>query len=278
MFDHVTIRVSDLAASRRFYLEALGLPTNDGEFIEWDAFGISPGDDVSRKLHVGFGVPDRDAVDAWWNRMTGAGYRSDGEPGPRPEYNETYYGAFVLDPDGNSVEAVHHYRSRTGEIDHVWLRTHDLAAAKRFYATIAPVVGLELVRDTAELVRFSDGEGSFTFVHGDEPTHNVHLAFGVGDAGERSRASTRLQPAPATPTTGRPASGPNTTRAITARSCSTPTVTTSRPSSTIGRISRRRRARGRSARAPRRPSRPPTSRRVSRRPPRRSTPRGRRAG
>jgi catechol 2,3-dioxygenase-like lactoylglutathione lyase family enzyme len=99
VFDHVTIRVSDLAASRRFYLEALGLPTNDGEFVEWDAFGISPGDDVSRKLHVGFGVPDRDAADAWWNRMTGAGYRSDGEPGPRPEYNETYYGAFVLDPD-----------------------------------------------------------------------------------------------------------------------------------------------------------------------------------
>lgn len=181
MFDHVTIRVSDLAASRRFYVEALGLPTNDGEYVEWDAFGITAGDDVSRRLHVGFGVSDREAVDAWWTRMTGAGYRSDGEPGPRPEYSETYYGAFVLDPDGNSVEVVHHYRSRTGGIDHVWLRTRDVAAAKRFYVTIAPVVGLELVRDTAELVRFSDGEGSFTFVAGDEPTHNVHLAFGVGD-------------------------------------------------------------------------------------------------
>ena len=185
MFDHIDIAVSDLAASRAFYEEALGLPTLDGEWVEWGDFGITAIDEdhsLTRKLHIAFGIADRDSVDAWWNRMTGAGYRSDGEPGPRPEYNETYYGAFVLDPDGNSVEAVHHYRSRTGGIDHVWLRTRDVAAAKRFYATIAPVVGLELVRDTAELIRFSDGEGSFTFVAGNEPTHNVHLAFGVGDA------------------------------------------------------------------------------------------------
>jgi catechol 2,3-dioxygenase-like lactoylglutathione lyase family enzyme len=99
VFDHVTIRVSDLAASRRFYVEALGLPTHDGEFVEWGAFGITPGEDVSRLLHVGFAVEDRAAVDAWWNRMTEAGYRSDGEPGPRPEYAASYYGAFVLDPD-----------------------------------------------------------------------------------------------------------------------------------------------------------------------------------
>lgn len=100
MFDHVTIRVSDLAASRRFYTEALGLPTNDGEYVEWGDFGIAPGDQPTRNLHVGFGVEDRDAVDAWWARLTEAGYESDGEPGPRPIYTESYYGAFVLDPDG----------------------------------------------------------------------------------------------------------------------------------------------------------------------------------
>ena len=49
---------------------------------------------------------------------------------------------------GNSVGAVHHYRSRTGEIDHVWLRTGDLAATKAFYETVAPAVGIELVRET----------------------------------------------------------------------------------------------------------------------------------
>jgi catechol 2,3-dioxygenase-like lactoylglutathione lyase family enzyme len=179
MFDHVTIRVSNLEAARRFYELALGAPTYDGVYVEWGEFGITAGDAVTRNLHVGFGVEDREAVSAWWKRLTDAGYRSDGEPGPRPEYTETYFGAFVLDPDGNSVEAVHHYRSRSGALDHVWLRTRDVAASRRFYSTVAPVVGLELVRDQDDLVRWSDGVGSFTFVTGERPTENVHLAFGA---------------------------------------------------------------------------------------------------
>ena len=184
VFDHLTIRVSDFPASRRFYDEALGLPTHDGDHTEWGAFGIVASDRpdaVTRRVHVGFGVEDRDAVDAWWLRMTEAGYPSDGEPGPRPEYSETYYGGFVLDPDGNSVEAVHHNRSRSRHIDHVWFRTRDVPAIRTFYETIAPVVGIDLVRDDPDRVRFSDGDGSFTFVAGDEPTHNVHIAFGVAD-------------------------------------------------------------------------------------------------
>ena len=183
MFDHVDIAVSDFAASRRFYELALGDPTADDQWLEWGDFGITPVDaehPLTRRLHVGFGVESHAAVDSWWETMIAAGYRSDGEPGPRPEYNDTYYGAFVLDPDGNSIEAVNHYRSRTGEIDHVWLRTADLAATKAFYETVAPAVGIELVRETPELVRFSDGAGSFTFVAG-EPTEHVHLAFGVPD-------------------------------------------------------------------------------------------------
>jgi catechol 2,3-dioxygenase-like lactoylglutathione lyase family enzyme len=179
MFDHVDLHVSNLFESRAFYREALGLPDEDGDFVEWGDFGIHEHDEVTRNLHVGFGVEDRDAVDAWWLRMTEAGYQSDGEPGPRPQYTESYYGAFVLDPDGNSIEAVHHYRSRPREIDHVWYRTRDLAAIKRFYDTVAPVVGIELVRETDELVRFSGGAGSFTFLLGDEPTEHVHHAFGV---------------------------------------------------------------------------------------------------
>jgi catechol 2,3-dioxygenase-like lactoylglutathione lyase family enzyme len=101
VFDHLTVRVSDLGASRRFYTEALGLPTHDGDYVEWGDFGIALAGGPTRNLHVGFGVADRDAVDAWWNRLTEAGYASDGEPGPRPEYTETYYGAFVLDPDSH---------------------------------------------------------------------------------------------------------------------------------------------------------------------------------
>jgi catechol 2,3-dioxygenase-like lactoylglutathione lyase family enzyme len=184
MFDHVDITVSDLAASRAFYQEALGLPTVEGEWMEWGDFGIQAADEehgVTRNLHVGFGVEERGAVDAWWMRLTEAGYESDGEPGPRPQYSERYYGAFVLDPDGNSVEAVHHETSRAGEIDHLWLRTGDVAAAKRFYETVAPVVGITLRHDSADRVQFSDGRGSFSFVAGEEPTRNVHLAFGVPD-------------------------------------------------------------------------------------------------
>lgn len=183
MFDHVDIRVSDFAASRAFYGEALGPPTVvDGELVEWGDFGIvdpSDGSPVARRLHIAFGVEDCDAVDAWWTRLIEAGYESDGEPGPRPQYGESYYGGFVVDPDGNSVEAVHHDTSRTGEIDHLWLRTRDVAAARRFYETVAPVVGITLRHDSPDRVRFSDGHGSFSFVAGDEPTENVHLAFGV---------------------------------------------------------------------------------------------------
>jgi catechol 2,3-dioxygenase-like lactoylglutathione lyase family enzyme len=184
MFDHVGIAVSDLAASRAFYHEALGLPDVEGEFIEWGDFGIQAVDDehsLTRNLHIAFGVADREAVDAWWSRMIEAGYRSDGEPGPRTEYSASYYGGFVIDPDGNSVEAVHHNTSRVGEIDHLWLRTGDVAAAKRFYELVAPIVGITLRHDSTDRVQFSDGQGSFSFVAGDVPTENVHLAFGVGD-------------------------------------------------------------------------------------------------
>jgi catechol 2,3-dioxygenase-like lactoylglutathione lyase family enzyme len=186
MFDHADIHVSDLAASRRFYLEALGLPTSDAEYVAWGDFGIEPvstDHPLTRHLHIAFGAEDRDAVDAWWGRMTEAGYESDGEPGPRPQYSPEYYGAFVLDPDGNSVEAVHHTTSRPGEIDHLWLRTADVDAAARFYEAVAPVVGITAERSRPDFlhIRFDDGTGSFSFVTGDEPTQNVHLAFGVPD-------------------------------------------------------------------------------------------------
>jgi catechol 2,3-dioxygenase-like lactoylglutathione lyase family enzyme len=177
VFDHAEIRVRDRAASRAFYELALGEPTHDGaDFTEWGSFGIAAGP-LSRRLHAGFGVPDRAAVDAWWQRMTDAGYESDGDPGPRPQYSEGYYGGFVLDPDGNSIEAVVHETSSEG-LDHLWLRTRDVDAERRFYEAIADVVGITPVRDAH--FRFADGSGSFTFVEG-APTENIHLAFAVSD-------------------------------------------------------------------------------------------------
>jgi hypothetical protein len=80
-------------------------------------------------LHVGFGVSSRERIDEFWRVGTEAGYRDDGEPGPRPEYGDDYYGGFLLDPDGDSVEAVH-FEGVRGGVDHLWLRVANVEALK----------------------------------------------------------------------------------------------------------------------------------------------------
>jgi catechol 2,3-dioxygenase-like lactoylglutathione lyase family enzyme len=143
VFDHVTIRVSDRDLSERFYetvLPLLGLTrTNDRRYVEWADFSIARASDdkpVTRRLHVGFTAPSRQHVDELWRAGTAAGHRDDGAPGLRPQYNEDYYSAFLLDPDGNSIEAVHHgCVERRGSIDHLWMRVADVAASRRFYET-----------------------------------------------------------------------------------------------------------------------------------------------
>jgi catechol 2,3-dioxygenase-like lactoylglutathione lyase family enzyme len=188
VFDHVTIRVSDRAASEQFYetvLDTLGIEqTYSGEhFAEWNDFSLSEAayeQLVTRRLHVAFVAPSRAYVDEFWRVGTEAGYRDDGAPGPRPRYREDYYGSFLLDPDGNSVEAVHHGAMRGGGIDHLWLRTADVAAAKRFYTAIAPHAGLRLAHDSPDRTQFVGEGGSFTFVPG-TPTEHVHLAFPAAD-------------------------------------------------------------------------------------------------
>ena len=186
MFDHVTIRVTDRAASERFYdtvLAVLGIDQTNT--MEWDDFSFWPveeGDAATRRLHIGFGARSREEVDAFWRAGVEAGYRSDGEPGERPIYSPDYYGAFLLDPDGNSIEAVHGSWVRPpGNIDHLWLRTADVAAAKRFYATIAPFAGLRMGADTPDRIQFRTRSSSFSMVSGDAPTEHTHIAFGADD-------------------------------------------------------------------------------------------------
>ena len=189
MFDHVTIRASDRAASERFYdtvLRTLGFErTHGGEhFSEWDDFSLAQADGerpVTRRLHIGFVAPSRAHVDDFWRVGTEAGYRDDGAPGPRPEYGDTYYGGFVLDPDGNSAEAVHHDGMREdGRIDHLWIRVADVPAAKRFYETVAPHAGFRLRRDLPERAQFAGESGSFSVVLGDSTEH-LHMAFPASD-------------------------------------------------------------------------------------------------
>jgi catechol 2,3-dioxygenase-like lactoylglutathione lyase family enzyme len=193
VIDHVTIRVSDRPASERFYrtvLDAVGIAQTHSSDMgpEWDAFSLAEATaekPVTRRLHIAFAVPTRDAVHAFWSAGTEAGYRDDGEPGPRPQYGPDYYGGFLLDPDGNSAEAVTHDTPRRTMIDHLWLRVADVAAAKRFYETIAPHAGIRLGDDQPDRAQFLVGEdaidGSFSLVSGDQATEHVHLAFGASD-------------------------------------------------------------------------------------------------
>jgi catechol 2,3-dioxygenase-like lactoylglutathione lyase family enzyme len=188
VFDHVTMRVSDLDASRPFYELAMatlgfGEPTGDGHFLEWEDLSISQSREdrpVTRNLHVGLVAPSREGVDDWWATMTGAGYRDDGAPGPRPQYSPDYYGGFVLDPDGNSVEAVHQGRTREGDnrIDHLWIRVADLEASKHFYETIAPFGGFVLGGAWPQAWHFRGADRHFSIVHDERPlTENLHIAF-----------------------------------------------------------------------------------------------------
>jgi catechol 2,3-dioxygenase-like lactoylglutathione lyase family enzyme len=119
-------------------------------------------------------------VDEFWRAGTAAGFRDDGAPGPRPQYTPGYYGAFLLDPDGNSVEAVNHEQPRVGSIDHLWIRVRDLEAARRFYETIAPWSGFEPYGRHRYGYGFDGPDGSFSVIEG-EPTEHVHLAFPARD-------------------------------------------------------------------------------------------------
>ena len=148
----MTLRVADRAASEAFYntvLEPLGIETtySDARFAEWDDFSLTASDPehpVTRGLHIGFGARSRELVEAFWRAGTQAGHPDDGAPGPRPQYRDDYYGGFLLDPDGNSAEAVHHAEIRPpGHIDHLWIRVADVSAASAFYDLVAPYGGFE---------------------------------------------------------------------------------------------------------------------------------------
>ncbi len=193
MFDHVGIAVADLPASERFYrtvLSALGAEPSHAapELVEWEDWAIGPTDrehPVTRGLHVGFRAPSRAAVDSFWQAGIDAGYRDDGAPGPRTIYGPDYYGGFLLDPDGNSAEAVHMEREKPvpgGSVDHLWIRVRDPAASRRFYATIAPHAGLRIGVDEPDRIQMLGEDFSFSLIRDERPlTEHVHLAFSAQD-------------------------------------------------------------------------------------------------
>jgi len=118
LIDHLQLVVRDLAASRRFYeavFGVLGIPlggSGDDYFWADELFVSTPESDAAQgqltgRHHLAFQARDRAMVDAFHQAALSAGGVDNGAPGERP-YHPGYYGAFVLDPDGNNIEAVYH--------------------------------------------------------------------------------------------------------------------------------------------------------------------------
>jgi catechol 2,3-dioxygenase-like lactoylglutathione lyase family enzyme len=113
LFDHIHLRVADLDACKRFYravCAALGLPDVIQEgpgFFYADELFVDKADSRTSLVHLAFQAADRETVDAFHRAALAAGGRDNGPPGER-SYHPGYYGAFVLDPDGNNIEAVFH--------------------------------------------------------------------------------------------------------------------------------------------------------------------------
>ena len=125
MLDHTGIAVSDLNKSKAFYVNALGPlsislvmevtaeQTGDGAHAGFGKdgkpfFWIGSGGRPSGPAHFAFTAKSRDEVVAFHRAALAAGGKDNGPPGLRPHYHANYYGAFVVDPDGNSIEAVCH--------------------------------------------------------------------------------------------------------------------------------------------------------------------------
>jgi catechol 2,3-dioxygenase-like lactoylglutathione lyase family enzyme len=119
VIDHVGLGVRDLEASTAFYQQIL-VPLGYQLLMQRDGsrgfghdgkpdFWIHDNRPLSGPTHVAFASPDRATVQAFHAAGLAAGGRDNGAPGPRPHYHKDYYGAFVLDPDGNNIEAVCHW-------------------------------------------------------------------------------------------------------------------------------------------------------------------------
>jgi catechol 2,3-dioxygenase-like lactoylglutathione lyase family enzyme len=118
LIDHIQLVVKDLAASRRFYgalFDVLGVPIGgEAEDYFWvDELFVSTADSkaaqghLTGRHHLAFQAKDRSAVEAFYRAGLAAGGTDNGAPGERP-YHPGYYAAFLIDPDGNNIEAVFH--------------------------------------------------------------------------------------------------------------------------------------------------------------------------
>jgi predicted lactoylglutathione lyase len=187
VIDHVDLRVSDFQASKTFYLTVLaplGFPEpwldEEQRHADWGQLSIAQDEKpLTENVHLAFVARDRAQVDEFHETAMAAGYRDNGAPGERPIYHDGYYGGFVLDPDGNNIEAVfHEIEAKPGTLDHLVLRVGDLDASRRFYETVSQPLsfGLWTVGAENDWVAFGRRTESMWLAPGD-PSKNVHIAF-----------------------------------------------------------------------------------------------------
>jgi catechol 2,3-dioxygenase-like lactoylglutathione lyase family enzyme len=115
MIAHISLNVSDVKKSKEFYLKTLE-PLGYTLSMEFeDAVGFMQGGNTDfwiskvekpQKAHVAFLSERREDVGKFYDAAIRAGATDNGKPGLRPDYSETYYAAFVYDPDGHNIEAV----------------------------------------------------------------------------------------------------------------------------------------------------------------------------
>jgi catechol 2,3-dioxygenase-like lactoylglutathione lyase family enzyme len=187
MFDHITLRVADLAAVSSGFAAVLDeleieQTTSTPSFSVWGNFALTQTDGehpIARRVHIAFTAPTTAHVDRFAQAGLDAGFADDGPAGSRPDYVADYYAAFLTDPAGNSFEAVHRNGERPkGNIDHVAIRVNDVKASTAFYSTIGDAAGLTIRRKTPDRAPFSVGaEGGSLLVTAGEPTQNIHIAF-----------------------------------------------------------------------------------------------------
>jgi catechol 2,3-dioxygenase-like lactoylglutathione lyase family enzyme len=191
MFDHITLRVPDVVLAGAAFAAALAelevkQTTKTPSFSVWGNFALTQTDrehPIARRVHIAFIAPTPAHVDRFWQAGIDAGFTDDGPAGPRPNYADDYYAAFLKDSAGNSFEAVYRDGERPrGAIDHVAIRVNDVEASTAFYSTIGAAVGLTIRRQTDDRAIFTVGaaDGSLMVIGG-EPTQNIHIAFSGED-------------------------------------------------------------------------------------------------
>jgi catechol 2,3-dioxygenase-like lactoylglutathione lyase family enzyme len=191
MYDHVTLRLSDLVAGTALFATVLDQleieqTARTPSFSVWGNFALTEADEdhpIARRVHVAFIAPSPGHVDRFWQAGVDAGFADDGAAGPRRVYADDYYAAFLKDPAGNSFEAVYRDGERArGNIDHVAIRVADVEASTAFYSTIGDAAGLTLRRQSPDSAAFALGasDGSLLIFAG-RPTESVHIAFSGTD-------------------------------------------------------------------------------------------------